>query len=107
MKPSSERSRKVSKARSRSMLIRTGSSRIRELRYGSEVVQGVVTYKAVLSTDNSDLLLRPGMTATAELVVQKVTNALTVPNAALRYVPPTQQSSGESRSLGRVGVLLR
>jgi HlyD family secretion protein len=40
-------------------------ARIRELRYGSEVVQGVVTYKAVLSTENPDLLLRPGMTATA------------------------------------------
>jgi HlyD family secretion protein len=37
------------------------SARIRELRYGSEVVQGVVTYKAVLSTDNSELLLRPGL----------------------------------------------
>jgi HlyD family secretion protein len=76
-------------------------ARIRELRFGSEVVQGVVTYKAVLSTDNSDLLLRPGMTATAEVVVQKVADALTVPNAALRYVPPAQQSSRESGSLLR------
>ncbi len=33
---------------------------IRQLRFGSEVVQGVVTYKAVLTTDNSELLLRPG-----------------------------------------------
>ncbi len=62
-------------------------ARIRELRFGSEVVQGVVTYKAVLSTDNSELLLRPGMTATAEIIVQQVTQALTVPNAALRYSP--------------------
>ncbi len=76
-------------------------ARIRELRYGSEVVQGVVTYKAVLSTDNSALLLRPGMTATAEIVVQQVTNALTVPNAALRYAPPTRQSSGQGTSLLR------
>jgi HlyD family secretion protein len=67
-------------------------ARIRELRYGSEVVQGVVTYKAVLTTDNSDLLLRPGMTATAEIVVQQVPKALTVPNAALRYAPPTRQT---------------
>jgi HlyD family secretion protein len=66
------------------------SARIRELRYGSEVVQGVVTYKAVLSTDNADLLLRPGMTATAELAVQRVERALLVPNAALRFSPPVQ-----------------
>ena len=77
-------------------------ARIRELRYGSEVVQGVVTYKAVLSTDNSDLLLRPGMTATAEIIVQQVTKALTVPNAALRYSPPAKQSPEQN-----VGLLRR
>jgi HlyD family secretion protein len=81
-------------------------ARIRELRYGSEVVQGVVTYKAVLSTDNSELLLRPGMTATAEIIVQHVANALTVPNAALRYTPPARQSSEENSSLlRRLGIL--
>jgi HlyD family secretion protein len=48
----------------------------------------VVTYKAILTVDNRDLLLRPGMTATAEIVTQKIDQALTVPNAALRYRPP-------------------
>jgi HlyD family secretion protein len=76
-------------------------ARIRELRFGSEVVQGVVTYKAVLSTDNSDLLLRPGMTATAEIVVQMVTKALTVPNSALRYTPPARESTEQNTSLLR------
>jgi HlyD family secretion protein len=74
-------------------------ARIRELRYGSEVVQGVVTYKAVLSTDNTDLLLRPGMTATAEIVVQQVSQALTVPNAALRFAPPARQPSDKTSLL--------
>lgn len=68
---------------------------IRELRYGSEVVQGVVTYKAVLTTDNSGLLLRPGMTATAEIVVAEVNDALTVPNAALRFSPPSSQEADQ------------
>jgi HlyD family secretion protein len=81
-------------------------ARIRELRYGSEVVQGVVTYKAVLSTDNSELLLRPGMTATAEIIVQQATKALTVPNAALRYSPPATQTSEQNTSLlRRLGIL--
>jgi len=74
-------------------------ARIRELRFGSEVVQGVVTYKAVLTTDNSELLLRPGMTATAEIVVREVKNALTVPNAALRFSPPAAAGSVQSQSL--------
>jgi HlyD family secretion protein len=81
-------------------------ARIRELRYGSEVVQGVVTYKAVLSTDNSELLLRPGMTATAEIIVQQASQVLTVPNAALRYSPPVRQSSEQGTSLlRRLGIL--
>ncbi len=71
---------------------RTFIAEIRELRYGSEVVQGVVTYKAVLTTDNSELLLRPGMTATAEIVVAHVQDALTVPNAALRFSPPSGEA---------------
>ena len=71
---------------------RTFSARIRELRYGSETVQGVVTYKAVLETDNADLLLRPGMTATAEIVVREVTDAIRIPNAALRYTAEPQQA---------------
>ncbi len=64
-------------------------ARVSQVRYGSESSGGVVTYKAVLGLDNSDLLLRPGMTATADIVVRKVADALVVPNAALRFSPPT------------------
>ena len=74
------------------------TAEIRELRFGSEVVQGVVTYKAVLITDNSELLLRPGMTATAEIVVEKVSDAVTVPNAALRFAPPVERESRDQRN---------
>jgi HlyD family secretion protein len=71
---------------------------IRDVRYGSEVVQGVVTYKAVLSIDNSELLIRPGMTATAEITVQRVNDVLQVPNAALRFSPPATRSGRRQRS---------
>lgn len=50
--------------------------------------QTVVTYQAVLSVDNKDLLLRPGMTATASIVTSDRPEVLTVPDAALRYTPP-------------------
>ena len=72
---------------------------IRDIRFGSEVVQGVVTYKAVLSIDNSDLMIRPGMTATAEIVVQQVKDALLVPNPALRFSPAATQTGGQQQSL--------
>ena len=74
------------------------SAIIRELRFGSEVVQGVVTYKAVLTTDNSELLLRPGMTATAEIVTAQVDDAVTVPNAALRFSPPADTQDVDQRN---------
>lgn len=75
-------------------------ARIREVRFASEVVQGVVTYKALLTVDNSDLLLRPGMTATAQIVVQEVKDAALVPNAALRFSPP-EEAPEPQRSLLR------
>jgi len=73
-------------------------AQISELRFAPETVDGVVTYKAVLTIDNSELLLRPGMTATAEINVQTVEDVLLIPNAALRYAPPadTATSSGKS-----------
>ncbi|WP_207478144.1 efflux RND transporter periplasmic adaptor subunit [Arenibaculum pallidiluteum] len=74
-------------------------ARIRELRFASETVQGVVTYKAVLTVDNAELLLRPGMTATAEIVVQEIAEALLVPNAALRFTPPAQADGRTGGSL--------
>ncbi len=64
-------------------------------------VQGVVTYKAVLTVDNSELLLRPGMTATAEIVVGEVENAVLVPNAALRFTPPAGTENESSGLLQR------
>jgi HlyD family secretion protein len=48
---------------------------------------GVVTYETVLEVDNSDLALRPGMTATAEITTTSINDAILVPNAALRFTP--------------------
>jgi HlyD family secretion protein len=62
-------------------------AKIATVRFVSETVSNVVTYKAVLTVDNKDLLLRPGMTATADVTVQSVRDAELVPNAALRYSP--------------------
>ena len=53
-----------------------------------KTVQGVVTYQGVLLVQNESGLLKPGMTATAEIEAANVRNATLIPNAALRYVPP-------------------
>lgn len=77
---------------------------IAEIRFSPETVEGVVTYKAILTVDNSALFLRPGMTATAEITVEHVKDALLVPNAAFRYAPAAEESV--SRGAGLLGLLL-
>ncbi len=54
----------------------------------------------MLSVDNADLLLRPGMTATADITVEAVKDTLMVPNAALRYAPPEAESRGSRGIFG-------
>ena len=55
-----------------------------------KTVQGVVTYQGVLLVQNQGGLLKPGMTATAEIEAANVKNAILVPNGALRFVPPEE-----------------
>lgn len=50
--------------------------------------QNVVSYEAVLSVDNADLSLRPGMTATATITAETKRDVVLAPNAALRFTPP-------------------
>jgi HlyD family secretion protein len=72
---------------------------VQTIHFASETVQGVVTYKVILTVDNSELTLRPGMTATAEIVVEEVKDALLVPNAALRFSAAPRQTPEQSRGL--------
>lgn len=61
----------------------------------------VVSYAATLNVANSEQKLRPGMTATAEIVTRARPNVLLVPNAALRFRPT---ASGQSASSGQGGI---
>lgn len=75
---------------------------IRDVRFASETIQGVVTYKAVLDIDNSELLLRPGMTATAEIKVTEIQDAVLIPNTALRYTPTVTDTATRTSFLDRL-----
>jgi HlyD family secretion protein len=79
---------------------RTFEGQITQARYGSTTTtSGVVTYVAVLKVNNPDLALRPGMTATADITVSQIEDAVLVPGAALRFTPALQEkevSSGGS-----------
>ncbi len=75
---------------------------IQAVRFASETVSNVVTYKAILTVDNEDLLLRPGMTATADITVEAVRDAVLIPNAALRYSPPVAARARRGSLLNRM-----
>jgi HlyD family secretion protein len=66
---------------------RTFDGKVLEIRRSPEVVQNVVTYTAIISAPNPDLLLLPGMTANLRIVVSDTGPVLKVPNQALRFRP--------------------
>jgi HlyD family secretion protein len=68
-------------------------SKVTEVRSTAKTSGGVVTYETILAVDNGEELLRPGMTATAEIVVEQRRGALLIPNAALRFTPPASAPS--------------
>lgn len=72
---------------------------IQRVGLGSTTTDNVVTYKTILQVGNDDLALRPGMTATASIVTASREQVLLVPNAALRFTPPTLAGPAASRSL--------
>ena len=72
--------------------------------YAPNKVDGIVTYPTILAIDNSDHKLRPGMTASADITVEQVSDVLSVPNAAFRYMPPVAKAAAP-RSSGLLGML--
>ena len=60
-----------------------------QIRQSPQTVQNVVTYDVVVSVDNSDRALIPGMTASTQIILDRRQNVVRVPNQALRYRPST------------------
>ncbi len=62
--------------------------KVSQVRNAATTISNVVTYTVVVSVDNDDLKLKPGMTANVSIITAEANNALSVPNQALRFVPP-------------------
>jgi HlyD family secretion protein len=77
---------------------RTFPGQVREIRNAAVTVQNVVTYDVVIGVDNTDLRLRPGMTANVTIVYDERASALAAPNAALRFHPPGSPKEGGKQS---------
>src|ERR1019366_5424493 len=70
---------------------RTFVGSVGQVRLQSKLPDNVVNYTVVVTLDNSDGALLPGMTATVLFITASATNVLTVPNLALRYKPTAAQ----------------
>jgi len=71
---------------------RTFNGTVSQIRQAPQTVQNVVTYDVVVSVDNGDLALKPGMTATTKIVIARRDDVLRVPDQALRYRPAAQRA---------------
>lgn len=69
---------------------RTFKGKIKQVRLNPVTVNGVVTYETVVGFSNEELLLRPGMTATAQIITKQSIDKLIIPNTALRFKPKVQ-----------------
>jgi HlyD family secretion protein len=72
---------------------------ILEIRLSSTTTQNVVTYPVVISVPNPELKLLPGMTASISFEVDRRSNVLKIPNAALRFFPQPQHVRAEDKPL--------
>ena len=71
---------------------------INRVAFGSTKTDNVVTYTTTLNVDNSDLSLRPGMTAAATIVAKEASGVLLVPNTALRFSPASSNGAAAANT---------
>jgi len=84
----------------------TFRGKVIQIRSAPVITQNVVTYVVVVNVNNSDLKLKPGMTANVSIEVAKKVDVLKLPPAALRFKPKTkgeETKTKEVRSGGRKG----
>ncbi|MBK7119945.1 MAG: efflux RND transporter periplasmic adaptor subunit [Comamonadaceae bacterium] len=81
-------------------------ARITRVAFGSTKTDNVITYTTWLEVDNSDLSLRPGMTAASTIVATERNDVLLVPNTALRFTPATAAGAAPAASGSVVSKLM-
>jgi HlyD family secretion protein len=85
--------------------MRTFHGIVAQIRNAAQTNQNVISYDTVITLDNSDLKLRPGMTANVAIITAQQTNALRIPNAALRFRPPDFDPTTNAPSNGSSNAL--
>ncbi len=74
---------------------------VSQVRIAPVIIENVVTYDAVVKVDNTELKLKPGMTATVSIITSERKGVLLVPNSALRF---THAESGKPARYDSPGI---
>lgn len=77
------------------------SGKVKQVRKAPVNIQNVVTYTVLITADNPDLKLLPGMTANARIIVERKEKALKILNTALRFRMPPSDKSASANKLGK------
>jgi HlyD family secretion protein len=73
-------------------------SKIKQVRKAPINVQNVITYTVLLTAQNTDLKLLPGMTANTSIITEQKEKVLRISNAALRFKMPNIESAADNKS---------
>ena len=71
---------------------------VKQVRLEATTTNNVVTYEVVISADNADLKLKPGLTANVTIFTKEQSGILSVPNKALRFTP-TKETVGKDMKI--------
>lgn len=71
---------------------------VKQVRLQATTTNNVVTYEVVISAQNADLKLKPGLTANVTIFTQERAGVLAVPNKALRFTP-TKETVGKDMKI--------
>jgi HlyD family secretion protein len=74
------------------------------VRLSATTTSNVVTYPVVVTVDNGDGTLLPGLTVNAEIEVSKRSDVLKVANAALRYKPANEEEDAANGAAPQAGT---
>ena len=75
------------------------NGKVTQVRISPTTVSNVVTYSVIVTVDNKDLKLKPGMTANVSIITAKNEDVLSVPNIALKFTPQTDGKKYKTQGL--------
>lgn len=83
----------------------TFRGKVGQVRIAPITVQNVVTYDVVVTVDNPDFKLKPGMTANVSIIVAEKKDILRIPNIALRFKPAEKTKTKQLQKGAGVWIL--